>query len=71
MAAVVRRASDDRWSAQQVADSLGLPLAAQLRDEPRLDADLDQGMLPAQRSRSPLRRAAEQCLRTVVREHAA
>jgi secretion/DNA translocation related CpaE-like protein len=70
-AVVVRRAPDDRWSAHQVADALGLPLAAQLRDEPHLDADLDQSLLPGQRSRSPLRRAAEQCLSTVAGERAA
>ncbi len=68
---VVRRRADDRWSARQVADALGLELAALLRDEPRVDADLDQGMLPGQRSRSALRRAAEQCLGNAACERAA
>ena len=69
--AVVRRRPDDRWSPGQVADSLGLALAAHLRDDPRLDADLDQGLLPGQRSRSSLRRAAEQCLGGWLRARAA
>ncbi|MGN6303101.1 MAG: septum site-determining protein Ssd [Angustibacter sp.] len=61
-ASVVVRTGEGRWSGRQVAESLGLPLAVQLGDDPRLDTDLSQGVLPAQRARSHLRRAALHCL---------
>ncbi|WP_460461490.1 CpaE-like family protein, partial [Angustibacter peucedani] len=60
--AVVRRGPGERWSPTRVADVLGLPLAAVVRDEPRLDDDLDRGDLPGRRSRGGLARAAERCL---------
>lgn len=59
---VVRRVPGERWSAQQVASALGLPLAAQMRDEPRLDGALGRREPPAGRSRGVLHAAAEQCL---------
>lgn len=59
---VVVRTDEGRWSGRQVAESLGLPLAAQLRDDVRLDADVSEGLLPGQRPRSHLRRAAARCL---------
>jgi secretion/DNA translocation related CpaE-like protein len=68
---VVVRGGEDRWSARQVADTLGLPLAARLRDDARLDADVAEGLLPGQRARSHLRRAAEQCLGARERGRAA
>jgi hypothetical protein len=49
-----------------VADAVGLPLAAVLRTDSRLAAELDRGELPGARRRSPSRRAAEQCLATGV-----
>ncbi len=58
---VVRRVPGGRWSGHRVADVLGVPLAAELQDEPRLDDDLDRGELPGQRRRSSLARAVEQC----------
>ncbi|GAA4350198.1 septum site-determining protein Ssd [Angustibacter luteus] len=62
---VARRRPDERWTGRRVADALGLPLAAVLADDPRLDADLARGVLPGARLRSPSRRAAEQCLARV------
>lgn len=60
--AVVRRGAGERWSPRRVAEALGVPLAAELRDEPRLDDDLDRGELPGWRSRGGLARVAEQWL---------
>jgi hypothetical protein len=37
-----------------VARALGLPLLAELRPEPGLDAALEHGNAPAQRGRGPL-----------------
>lgn len=59
---VVRGGSADRCSARQVAGALGLPLAAELREDTRLAGALDRGELPGLAPRSALRRAAEQCL---------
>jgi secretion/DNA translocation related CpaE-like protein len=58
----VVRTGQGRWSGRQVAESLGVALAAQLRDDPHLDTDLSEGLLPAQRPRSHLHRAAAHCL---------
>ncbi|MGN6613305.1 MAG: septum site-determining protein Ssd [Angustibacter sp.] len=58
----VVRTGQGRWSGRQVAESLGVALAAQLRDDAHLDADLSEGLLPGQRARSHLRRAAVHCL---------
>ncbi|HEX3005353.1 MAG TPA: septum site-determining protein Ssd [Angustibacter sp.] len=71
VSAAVVRTVDGRWSGRQVAESLGLALAAQLRDDPHLDADVSEGVLPGQRPRSHLRRAAEQCLQRVAQPVAA
>jgi secretion/DNA translocation related CpaE-like protein len=68
---VVRRHADDRLSAGQVCDALGLPLAAQMRDEPRLDALLHRGEAPGLRPRSNLAQAADQCLGDVAAFEAA
>ncbi len=67
----VVRTDEGRWSGRQVAESLGLALAAQLRDDAHLDADLSEGLLPAQRPRSHLRRAALQCLERAAQTVAA
>ena len=71
VSAAVVRTVDGRWSGRQVAESLGLALATQLRDDPHLDADVSEGVLPGQRPRSHLRRAAEQCLQRVAQPVAA
>jgi secretion/DNA translocation related CpaE-like protein len=68
---VVRRGANEHWTARQVADALDLPLAAQVREEARIEADLERGILPGQRARSALRRAAEQCLTGLVEARAA
>lgn len=60
--AVVRRASDDALSARTVSDALGVPLALQMRDEPRLDHGMSRYDPPGLRPRGQLRRAAEQWL---------
>jgi secretion/DNA translocation related CpaE-like protein len=65
--AVVRRAPGDRLSARAVADALQLPLALQMRDEPRVDAQLDRGEPPGLRRSGPLRRACDQWLAGHVR----
>ncbi|WP_426563890.1 septum site-determining protein Ssd [Angustibacter sp. McL0619] len=57
---VVRRGPSDRLSARRVSDALDLPVATVLRDDSRVGSD--RGDLPGARRRSPLRRAAEQCL---------
>jgi hypothetical protein len=54
-----------------VCDVLGVPLAAEMQDEPGLDAALSRGCVPGLRPRGPLRRAAEQCLHTRLGERAA
>jgi secretion/DNA translocation related CpaE-like protein len=59
---VVRRLPGERWSAGSVADAVGLPLAATMRDEPKLDAAISRGELRGLGGRGPLFRAAEQCL---------
>jgi secretion/DNA translocation related CpaE-like protein len=58
----VVRTGEGRWSGRQVAESLGIALAVQLRDDARLDTDVSEGLLPGQRPRSHLRRAAAHCL---------
>jgi hypothetical protein len=67
----VRRGPADSWTPRQVADALGLGLAAQLRDDVRLDADLARGEPPGRRGRGALHRAAEQCLATALAARAA
>lgn len=59
---VVRSVSREALAARTVADALGVRLALQMRDDPRLDVDLARGEAPGLRSRSPLRQAAEQWL---------
>ncbi len=56
---VVRGPAPGGLSADLVADSLGLPLAGELRAEPGLAAALERGDPPAARGRGPL---AEFCL---------
>ena len=51
---VVRGPSPTGLTAEVVARELGVPLAGDLRQEPRLAAALDRGEPPARRSRSPL-----------------
>lgn len=56
---VVRGPAPAGLPARAVADALGLPLAGQLRPEPRLAADLERGVPPGRSSRSPLRRFSD------------
>ena len=51
---VVRGPAPTGLSGQAVARELGVPLAGQLRPEPRLAAALDRGEPPPRRQRSPL-----------------
>lgn len=69
--AVVRRGAGERWSPRRVAEMVGVPLAAELREEAKLDDDLDQGQLPGARARGGLARAVEQCLASFAADHAA
>jgi secretion/DNA translocation related CpaE-like protein len=59
---VVRRSPGDRLSSRAVADAVELPLALEMRDEPRVDTLLDHGEPPALRGRGPLHRACDQWL---------
>jgi secretion/DNA translocation related CpaE-like protein len=59
---VVRRSPADRLSARAVAEAVRLPLVLEMRDEPRVDALLEQGEPPALRPRGSLHRACEQWL---------
>ena len=51
---VTRGPSPSGLSGEEVARALGLPLLAELRPEPGLDAALEHGDAPAQRGRGPL-----------------
>lgn len=53
---VVRDAG--RHGASSIADAVGLPLAAELRSDGRLDSDVERGLPPGIRRRSHLRRVA-------------
>ena len=55
---VVRGPAPTGLSADEIARTLALPLAAELRPEPGLAVDLDRGEAPARRGRGPL---AETC----------
>ena len=57
---VVRTSSTGGLAPTAVAEALGLPLAAQLRPEPGLQAALEHGEAPARRGRGPL---ADVCVR--------
>jgi secretion/DNA translocation related CpaE-like protein len=54
---VVRGPGPTGLDGHQVADSLGLPLLVQLRDERGIDESLDLGLGPFRRRRGPLRAA--------------
>jgi hypothetical protein len=69
--AVVRRSPGSSLGARAVCDLLGVPLAAEMADEPGLDAAVARGLVPGLRVRGGLRRAAEQCLQPWVSERAA
>ena len=69
--AVVRRVPGSRLGGRAVCDILGVPLAAEMPDEPGLDAAVSRGSVPGLRTRGPLRRAAEQCLHARLTEGAA
>ena len=51
---VTRGPSPSGLSGEEVARALGLPLLAELRPEPGIDAALEHGDAPAQRGRGPL-----------------
>ena len=53
---VVRGATPGGPSARSLAQALGVPLTAQLRDEPHLERALAWGQLPGASGRGPLRR---------------
>jgi hypothetical protein len=59
---VVRGPAPTGVSAAMVADSVGLPLSAELRAEPRLASALDRGEPPALSGRGPLARFAARVL---------
>jgi secretion/DNA translocation related CpaE-like protein len=69
--AVVRRPPGAALASRAVCDVLGVPLAADMADEPGLDAAVARGCVPGLRARSPLHRAAEQCLQPWGGERAA
>lgn len=51
---VVRGPSPGGLTAEEVQRSLGLPLAAELKAEPHLERDLEEGRPPGRRTRRPL-----------------
>jgi secretion/DNA translocation related CpaE-like protein len=59
---VVRGPAPDRLAASEVARSLGLPLAGEMRAEPGLALALERGQPPGRRSRSPLGALCERLL---------
>jgi secretion/DNA translocation related CpaE-like protein len=65
--AVVRRVGGRSASPEYVADSLGLPLFAELRPEPGLEAALARGEPPGLRERGPLARCSARVLDAVDR----
>ena len=69
--AVVRRPPGAVLASRAVCDVLGVPLAAEMVDEPGLDAAVARGAVPGLRVRGPLRRAAEQCLQPLAVDRAA
>jgi secretion/DNA translocation related CpaE-like protein len=69
--AVVRRPPGAVLASRAVCDVLGVPLAAEMVDEPGLDAAIARGCVPGLRGRSALHRAAEQCLHPWGGERAA
>ncbi|AZI57152.1 hypothetical protein EH165_02230 [Nakamurella antarctica] len=62
IAVVVRGPAPGGLGADDVAEVLGLPLVCQMRPQPNLARDLEQGRLPGSDARSPLGRAAAQVL---------
>jgi secretion/DNA translocation related CpaE-like protein len=63
---VVRAPGARGLDASLVADSLGVPLLAAMRPEPRLVESLDQGLGPLRRRRGPLGRACSRVLGVVL-----
>jgi secretion/DNA translocation related CpaE-like protein len=59
---VTRGPSPSGLSGDQVAGALGLPLVAEMRPEPGLDAALEHGEAPGQRGRGPLSAACSRLL---------
>lgn len=64
---VVRGPAPGRLSAEQIATSLGFPLAALLRPEPGLAGALERGEPPGSRSRGPLARFSTRFLAALPR----
>lgn len=63
---VTRGPSPSGLGGDQVARALGLPLLAELRSEPGLDAALEHGVPPAQRGRGPLSVACSRLLEDLL-----
>jgi secretion/DNA translocation related CpaE-like protein len=66
LAVVVRGPAPTGLSAETVADTLGLPLAGDLRPEPGLAAALDRGDVPPVRPRGPLAGLATRLLASAL-----
>ncbi|RKS06418.1 secretion/DNA translocation related CpaE-like protein [Nocardiopsis sp. Huas11] len=64
---VVVRGAHGGLTADAVAGTLGLPLGADLPDEPGLDRDLAAGRAPARQRRSPLARFADRAVAELSR----
>lgn len=63
---VVRGPSPGGLAADDLADTLGLPLLGRLRAQPRLDHDLEQGRPPGGERRSPLGRVCRDVLEVLA-----
>lgn len=63
---VVRGPSPNGLGADDLARSLELPLIAEMRPEPRLPREVEQGHAPGEDPRSPIGRAAEAVLTAVT-----
>ena len=64
---VVVRGAHGELTADAVAGTLGVPLGADLPDEPGLDRDLAAGRVPARQRRSPLARFADRAVAELSR----
>jgi secretion/DNA translocation related CpaE-like protein len=63
---VVRGPAPSGLSGEEIADALDLPLAGEMRAEPRLAAALERGEAPGARPRSPLARLSDRLVEELL-----
>ncbi|WP_018157200.1 hypothetical protein [Demetria terragena] len=64
---LVTRGLEERWEAA-VSEAMQLPILARIPDDRRMIEDLEVGVAPGSRSRSPLTRMCDEVLRSVLIE---